>query len=428
MTALEAPPAVAVSSSPAPASGTIRFLGYERAYWQLLIRGAVLLLLTLGIYRFWLATEMRRFLWGNTAIAGDTLEYTGTATELLLGFLFAIAILVPLYALFFLAALDMGLLGQLSGVVGFVLLALLGQFAIYRARRYRLSRTAYRGVRCYQTGSAWAYAFYALLWWTAILLSLGLAYPWAQASLERFKMRHTFYGDLQGRFEGSGLSLFLRGCLLWLLVVGPFFVGMAAAIGAIDWSALAEAVSEGGSGLAARIESSNPGYATAIVLAVVAVSWAALAAAVFFPAFQALMLRWWSCGVCFGDLSVTSNLRARQVYRAYVRFLLYGVLFAVAIALIGWAGFAAAYYLGAVAESSEADEITAGLLIMLGYVLVALGYSTIYQATVKLSLWRLGMESAELAGIEILDHVKAAGRPSSAVGEGLADALHVGGI
>jgi len=33
------------------------------------------------IYRFWLATDVRRFLWSNTEIAGDTLEYNGLATE-----------------------------------------------------------------------------------------------------------------------------------------------------------------------------------------------------------------------------------------------------------------------------------------------------------------------------------------------------------
>ena len=61
------------------------------------IKGAALLLISLGIYRFWLMTDVRRFLWSNTEIAGETLEYDGVATELLLGFLFAIAILIPIY-------------------------------------------------------------------------------------------------------------------------------------------------------------------------------------------------------------------------------------------------------------------------------------------------------------------------------------------
>ena len=47
---------------------------------------------------------------------------------------------------------------------------------------------------------------------------------------------------------------------------------------------------------------------------------------------------------------------------------------------------------------------------------------------VKLALWRLAAQSVELSGAEVLDSVHAAGVPSSAVGEGLADALNVGGI
>ena len=36
--------------------GGVRFLGQRRSYWRLLIRGAALLMVTLGIYRFWLVT------------------------------------------------------------------------------------------------------------------------------------------------------------------------------------------------------------------------------------------------------------------------------------------------------------------------------------------------------------------------------------
>ena len=46
----------------------------------------------------------------------------------------------------------------------------------------------------------------------------------------------------------------------------------------------------------------------------------------------------------------------------------------------------------------------------------------------KLSLWRCGVDSVELDGLAALDAVKAEGVPSSAVGEGLADALNVGGF
>src|SRR5437660_6733103 len=118
------PAAAATPAAPPPGSGTVRFVGEERVYWRLMVRGAVLLMFTLGIYRFWLATDQRRFLWANTVIAQDSLEYTGTARELLIGFLVAIAVLVPIYGGFFLAALVSGIIGELSGVLAFLLLAL----------------------------------------------------------------------------------------------------------------------------------------------------------------------------------------------------------------------------------------------------------------------------------------------------------------
>src|SRR3989440_6955011 len=293
---------------PAPPSPNgARFTGNERAFWKLLIRGAVLLLVTLGIYRFWLATDVRRFFWSNTEIAGDGLEYIGTARDLLLGFLMAIAFLVPINVAFFLAAFSRGVIGQISGFLALVALALLGQFAVYRARRYRLTRTVYRGIRFHQTGSAWRYAVCAIFWWGIIVLTLGLAYPWAQASLERFKLRNTYYGDLQGDFVGSGARLFFRGLLFWLVVVGPFGFGLMMAVGAVDWNAVGEAVHRGGDDLTGRVEAA--GVAPALVVAVLSVTWSVLALAVLYPAFQAMVLRWWISGLRFGGLSVTSHLR-----------------------------------------------------------------------------------------------------------------------
>ena len=86
-------------------TGPIQFLGFDKDYWRLWIRGSALLALTLGIYRFWLTTDTRRFLWSNTEVLGEPLEYTGTARELLIGFLIAVAILIPFYAFIFLLAL-----------------------------------------------------------------------------------------------------------------------------------------------------------------------------------------------------------------------------------------------------------------------------------------------------------------------------------
>jgi uncharacterized membrane protein YjgN (DUF898 family) len=416
----------AAAAKDAPKDG-VKFLGNRRAYWRLLIRGAMLLMVTLGIYRFWLATDVRRYLWGNTEIAGETLEYTGTPLELLIGFLVAVAILIPVYAGFFIAALDLGTIGKVSGLVAFAALGVLGQYAVYRARRYRLTRTIFRGLRFHQEGSAWAYALRACLWWLLSGVTLGLAYPFQVASLERYKMRNTFYGDLGGRFDGSGLKLFLRGIVMWIAIVVPLAVTVGAFIEVVDFPALAEALQAGGDDLTGRIESTNPALAGALVFAMLMGSAAVAIAALVYPAYQALMLRWWSSGLRFGEIEIRSNLRSLQVYGAYLRFLWFAILFCILAGIVGGIGLTAIGMFAGNAPSSAGGEIAATGVLLVGYVFVALGFSTVYRATVLLSLWQLGMESLQLSGLSALDRVKATGRPSSALGEGLADALNVGG-
>jgi len=403
----------------------VRFLGERRSYWRLFVRGALLLMVTLGIYRFWLMTDVRRFLWSNTVIAGEALEYVGTPLELLIGFLVAVAILIPVYTGFFLAALDLGTVGRLSGLLAFAALGVLGQYAVYRARRYRLTRTIYRGLRFHQDGSAWRYAICAVFWWALTALTLGLAYPFQLASLERYKMRNTFYGDLAGRFDGSGFRLLLRGLPMWLLVMAPLAVTVGAFVEVVDWRALADALAQGPDNVMTRIETGNPQFADVILFGTLMTIASAAMAAIFYPTFQAMILRWWSSGLRFGGIEITSRLRTRQVYSAYVRFLSWALLFSLVAGIIA----SGALYLADTlpGASGPGREIAVTGLGLVGYVILALGYSTIYRATVLLSLWQLGMESLQLSGLEALDRVKAIGKASSPLGEGLADALNVGG-
>ena len=65
---------------------------------------------------------------------------------------------------------------------------------------------------------------------------------------------------------------------------------------------------------------------------------------------------------------------------------------------------------------------------IVAYVIYILGVSTIYQVVVKMRLWQVAVESVLISGIAALDHVKAGEATSSAMGEGLADALGTGAI
>jgi uncharacterized membrane protein YjgN (DUF898 family) len=436
--ALDPPPLPPVPLPPAPAPtvggppplpGLMRFLGSEGAYWQLRIRGAALLLVTLGIYRFWLMTDVRRFLWSNTEIAGETLEYDGLATELLVGFLFAIAILIPIYAGIAMATLAFDLPDYASALGGLALFVVFGAFARFRARRYRLTRTVFRGLRFHQDGSGWLYALFAILWWSLIIVSFGLAYPWAQASLQRYMMRHTSYGKLPGHFDGSGWRLFLRGLPLWLVALGPLLAAGGFAVSQIDWQALGDVEADG----SLKTDFAGPlGIETLVGFVVGGLGLSVLFALLLYPVFQAIVYRWWLSGLRFGDIAVTSRLRIGRVYVIYLRYIgfvcLFGIAASVATGLLIGAFFALLSAAQISPHQIPGRELIAAGVGLLFYAAFALMLAAMHQVLVTFGLWRAAAQSAEISNAPILDTVEAKAGLSSALGEGLVDALGFGSV
>lgn len=413
-----------VAGADGSARRPIRFIGPEKEYWRIAVRGAVLLMVTLGLYRFWLATDIRRFLWANTEIEGESLEYAGTAVELLEGFLFAIALILPIYIVFTITVLDLGAVGNLLSVSAVLLLAFMSQYGIYLARRYRLTRTVFRGLRFHQTGSAVHYSICAVWWWGWTAMTFGFAYPFMRAALERFKMRNTWYGDLQGRFEGSGWHLFIRGFLMWLVLLIPILAAIGAVV-SVNWSGLSAAL-RGGGDVLGRLERASPGILGQIGGALAAIGLTLVLVAILLPAFHAMVIRWWVNGIRFGEIRAVSHLRTRDVYLAYLRFIFWLILFALLMAV---GVFFALLFIGIFAQdNSQLSEIIVVLAMVGTYVVSMLGLITLFNVTVTLSLWRLTAESIELSDTRPLGHVKAAGQASSPLGEGIADVLNLGGI
>jgi uncharacterized membrane protein YjgN (DUF898 family) len=285
----------------------------------------------------------------------------------------------------------------------------------------------FRGVRFDQHGAAWRYALFALLWWALVVVTLGLAYPWAQASLQRYKMRHTSYGDLCGDFAGEGAALFLRGLPIWLLVVGPIVFAFLALGAMVNWDAL-NGMMAGGDADPLGLLVGSIGFRRVFTIGAIALCTSIIAAVLLYPLFQAMMLRWWISGLRFGEVSVTSRLRTAQVYLIYLRFIAYILPFMLLVMVVGGlCVFLSGALVGSKHDATLA-ELFASAVTLCVYVVIALGASTIYQVVVTFAMWRLGARSAELAGANALDCVRASGAASSALGEGLADALGVGGI
>ena len=193
-------------------------------------------MLTLGIYRFWAKTRMRRYLWSHVEIEGDRLEYTGTAKELLFGFLIIVGVLIiPMVivpeVISLAATASPGTQLAVGGLQGLIIFFLI-PIAIFRARRYRLTRTRWRGIRGGQTGSSLAYGGTSFLWSILNVVTLGLAIPYTRTYLARYRTKHTWFGNRSMVLDATGRSLYPALFVSFLLyfAVLAVFLALAAAI------------------------------------------------------------------------------------------------------------------------------------------------------------------------------------------------------
>lgn len=212
--------------------GDGRPLVYDGTPGELFRMGIKVTLLTgvtAGIYSFWGKTRIRQYLWGHQTLMGDRLTYTGTGKELFLGFLIVMAVLVPVIMLItgigFLAA-RYGQFAQLiPTTIQYIVFGYLLGVAIYLARRYRLSRTVWRGIRFGQTGSTMRYGALFFGWLIASILTLGLINPLGNVQLQRIRMTNTWFGNRHFAFNGAARDIYLRWLLCWFLT--PFTLGLS---------------------------------------------------------------------------------------------------------------------------------------------------------------------------------------------------------
>jgi uncharacterized membrane protein YjgN (DUF898 family) len=376
---------IVVPPQPAPPPPLpLAFSGDRGEFRRLVTRGAALELVTVGFYRFWLATDIRRHLWSHTVIDGDAAEYTGRARELLIGFLVAMAIIVPIYLAYFIAGLEAERFKAFASLPLILFFYVFGQFAIYRARRYRLTRTVWRGVRFWMSGSGWAYAGLSLLWGLGTILTLGLLMPWREAALERYKMRHSHYGDLQGSFEGRGWEFFKRGWWLWLLAPFSFYLFPAAPF--------------------------------------------------VYAAYKAVEWRWWLSGIRFGDVRLESTMRKSALIGLYWKAIGWFVLFGLAMAayLAGCAAIMASMHGmtlgGFVKTPAMLHSVPLIVLAGIGYLATVLGLNVVMRVYLLRDLWARVIASTTVHGIEAAANVSARGELANALGEGFADGLDVAGF
>jgi len=238
-------------------AGRTRFVydGRLGELYVIFIKNVLLSIITLGIYRFWGKTRIRRYLWSHTSLFGDRFEYTGTGKELFLGFLIAIVLLLVvaliLGAAAFLLTQINEALGGLVAIVFYIGVFVLFFVARFTALRYRLSRTRWRGIRGGMAGSPWRFSLISMGWNIANLMAAGFIAPVVLMQTLAYRLKNAYFGTARGDFDGAPGDLYPRylgfyfGSVVLGLIVAGIIIALLAGMGFFsDFETVAEIMRE----------------------------------------------------------------------------------------------------------------------------------------------------------------------------------------
>jgi uncharacterized membrane protein YjgN (DUF898 family) len=205
-----------------PGQGLLTFHGAGAPLFSIWIINILLTIVTCGIYYFWGKVKVQNYLLNQTEIDGDRFAFHATGKELLIGFLKAVFLFVVPSGLFNTLPELMGAGVAIkwgAAILAYGIIMMFIPIAMVGARRYRFSRTSWRGIRFSFRGQTWE--FVRLFAWGLFLtaITLGIYYPVFDTRRYGFFVSHSYFGNRQFRFDGNWRELFGRYLLTLALTL-----------------------------------------------------------------------------------------------------------------------------------------------------------------------------------------------------------------
>lgn len=226
-----------------PSSQQLRYHGTGGDLFMLGLRNALLTIVTLGIYSFWARSHLRAFHHSHTELGNEPFTWHGTGGELLRGGIKATGVLILVAFAFGLGgALLFGGQSELPvpyTLALYVVISVLMLYAINSARRYRLSRTSWRGIRFSFHGQVAPFMGMMLKGIALTIVSLGFYGPFFASHRRAFLVNHARFGSEAFVYEGKGRELFgeyVKMVLLLIPTLGLYSVWYSAFLHRYMWS------------------------------------------------------------------------------------------------------------------------------------------------------------------------------------------------
>ena len=212
-------------------SARLRYHGTGGSLLGLVIVNALLTIVTLGIYSFWAKNRVRQFHYSHTELDGDRFAYHGTGGELLVGALKAMGVILLIFLAwaFLTTVLVVGDQAvQAAGVVLFyAVFTLLGIVAVHGARRYRLSRSSWRGIRFSYRADLGDFIRMMLRGIGLSIVTLLFYTPYFQNQRRAFLVKSAHFGSEPFLYNADGRELFkeyVKAVLLTIPTLGLYWI------------------------------------------------------------------------------------------------------------------------------------------------------------------------------------------------------------
>jgi len=209
-------------------TGKLRYVGDGGDLFKLMIGNLLLTIVTFGIYTFWARTKERVFHFSHTDFGGDRFAYHGTGEELFRGYLKAVAVVAVLAIAFGIVTAatggeDASVWVQFSLTAAFYagLLALF-VFAVNGTRRYRMSRSSWRGIRFAYDSDAVDFATMLIKGAALSVITLGIYTPAFQNERRAWLVSHARFGTERFAYDGPAEPLVIAFIKSLLLTIPTF--------------------------------------------------------------------------------------------------------------------------------------------------------------------------------------------------------------
>ena len=189
----------------------LEFSGEGAKYFGIWAVNTILTILTLGLYYPWAKTSVRKYLWNETKMDGDSFVYHGTGKEMFKGFIKVYAFIIGLYAMIMIFVsinINTSLI-LLFNLLFYVCIILLIPFAIFGAWKYRLSRTSWRGIFFSFRGKMGDFLKVYFKNFFLVIITFGIYFPWMRVNISKYLLKHSQFGQYKLGFQGEGGEFFM---------------------------------------------------------------------------------------------------------------------------------------------------------------------------------------------------------------------------